>query len=381
MRLLLLSEYFPSSEQAELKGGVEARCFSIAQELAKRHDVEVITSFQGGPRLDEVGEVIVHRVGMRHPYASSGALLSRLSFVRAAAGKGRDLPCDIVDGCNFLSYLPAHRIARTHGARSVATYHDVWAGGEWLRHTGLLTGVLGELWERRSLSLPWDRIIAVSEHVRVKLSARGIPAERVSVVPNGIDFPALQELKAAKSAAPSICCVARLVPYKRLDVLVRAMAIVSREVPDATCHIIGTGPERHRLEHLIHEHGLSGKVTLRGFLPRHDDVLEAMKSSWVFCLPSEVEGFGISVLEALGCGTPVVCSDIPALREATGTAATLVPPGDATALAAALVDHLRDGKLRARKARDGKAHASRFDWPRIAGEVERIYSALTGTKQ
>lgn len=379
MRILLVSEYFPSSGSAELTGGVESRCFAVARELAKRHDVRVIASYQGGPRLEEFEGITVERVGSPHSYSNTGSIPSRLSFALAAAKKGKALERpDIVDGYNFLSYLPAHAIAHHHGAKSVATYHDVWAGGEWLSHKGLLTGMLGEVWERRVLSKRWDRIIAVSAFTKAKLAARGVPAESVEVVHNGINLARLGAVKATKSAHPSVCCVSRLVPYKQVDVLVRAMALVCMQVGGATCRIIGTGGERQRLEQLANELGISKNVEFLGRIERHDDVIAEMKRAWAFAFPSRVEGFGMVAVEAMACGTPHVSSDIPAIAEATGDGrgGFLVAPGSIEEMAGRLVELLRDGRLRQQKAKEGREHAKRFGWPLIVRQVEQVYEGL-----
>lgn len=379
MRLLLLSEYFPSSSSAELKGGVESRCFSVARELAKKYDVTVVTSYQHGDREEYFDGILVRRAGRKHPYSHSGSIRSRLSFARKAITAGRRLPhMDIVDGYNFLSYLPTYRLARLHRAKSIATYHDVWAGGEWIRHTGLVTGVLGEVWERAVLSRKWEQFIAVSNFTKGKLEQHGIDNKKIHVVHNGINFRRFTGVRAEKTAYPSVCCVSRLVPYKQVDVLIRAMAHVSKEVPDATCSIIGTGKERGHLEKLIRKLGLTENIRLLGFLPRHEDVIREIKSSWTFAFPSRVEGFGMVAVEAMACGTPHVSSNIPAIAEATGKGkgGFLVASGDENALARRLIKLLQDRKLRAKKAEEGREHAAQFDWPLIVREVEQIYKGL-----
>ena len=379
MRLLLLSEYFPNSGSAEFRGGVESRCFSVARELAKRHDVTVITSYSGGPRMEEFEGILVERVGKQHAYSHSGSVGSRFSFAREAVKTGKRLErADIVDGYNFLSYLPAHTIASHHRTKCVATYHDVWIGGEWHRLKGLLTGTLGELWERMVLANVWDKFIAVSSFTKSKLTRHGIPGTKVEVIPNGINLARFKAVKRTRSAHPSVCCVSRLVPYKQVDMLIRAMSIIAKEVPDASCSVIGTGPERSSLETLVKELGLTKHVRFLGFLERHEDVIREMKSAWTFAFPSSVEGFGMVAVEAMACGTPHVSSNIPPIAEATGNGkgGFLFDTGDVVALAEHLIQLLQDRKLRAKKAKEGKKHAKQFDWPIIVKQIERVYEGL-----
>ncbi len=379
MRILLLSEYFPSSANIELKGGVESRCFSVAKELARRHDVSVLTSYCGGVREEEIEGICVERVGRRHEYSHSGSIGTRLSFAREAvkAGKRLERP-EIVDGYNFTSYLPAHTIAKHRWAKSVATYHDVWVGGEWIKYKGLVTGAFGEVWERMVLANTWDKFIAVSAFTRGKLQSRGVDGGKVDVVHNGINLKSFSAIKAKKTPHPSVCCASRLVPYKQVDILIRAMAIVVKEVPDATCRIIGTGKERQVLEKLVHELGLEKYVKFLGFIERHDDVIKEMKQSWVFAFPSRVEGFGMVAVEAMACGTAHVSSNIPPIAEATGggKGGFLFDSGDVVALADRLVHLLQDKKLRLKKEKEAKEFAKRYDWPIIVKQIEQIYKGL-----
>ena len=160
MKILLLSEYFPSSEKANVTGGVEARCFNVAKGLSKRNKVKVITSWQKGQkREDKFSGIEVYRVGPHHDYSHSGSLFSRLRFARALVKKGTEFSdVDVVDGYSFLTYLPAYEIARKLKKPSVITYHETWIG-EWVRNKGIFTGVPGEIWERRVLSKRYSKII------------------------------------------------------------------------------------------------------------------------------------------------------------------------------------------------------------------------------
>ena len=129
MKLLLLTEYFPTSAKGDISGGVEARIFYLSKELAKKHSVTVICSWKNGEeRKQVINRVNVIRVGPNHPYTNKGNILSRLKFSKAAYQEAIKHSADIVEGTNFITYIPAYKAARKIGAKAVATYHEVWAG-------------------------------------------------------------------------------------------------------------------------------------------------------------------------------------------------------------------------------------------------------------
>src|SRR3989338_969586 len=164
MRLCMITEYFPESLRGELRGGVEMRTFHLAQELAKQHQVTIITSAETGkPRTQTIGDITVIRCS-KHRYTHSGAFLSRLKFARAVLRtypQLRDNPPDLIEGENFICYLPAYALARKLKAKAIATYHEVWLGS-WVKNKGVTAGLLGNVWERMALRKRWDKIIAVS---------------------------------------------------------------------------------------------------------------------------------------------------------------------------------------------------------------------------
>ncbi len=109
-----------------------------------------------------------------------------------------------------------------------------------------------------------------------------------------------------------IIFVGRLIKEKHVDLLVRAFGILSSEQPELRLLIIGEGPEQDAITKIIHELSLEDRIVLKGFQDDHDEVIAQMKSAKVFVNPSTREGFGITALEALACGIPVVTVNHPA---------------------------------------------------------------------
>ena len=367
MKIALVCEYFPKSSERQMRGGVEARTYFIAKQLAKRHDVTVYAVLEPGLEKDSGFDgMMVVRVGPAIEYSQASSLPKRLAYMRNAAKAVASGGFDVVDGCSVTGYPPAWWSA---SKTRVATYHDVWVG-RWIANLGL-KGVLGEVMERYVLSRGWDRFIAVSEYTKANLVGYGIKPGRITVASNGIDVAGYGKISSKKYEKPTICSIARLVSYKRLSDLIEAAAKVRQDIPDLRVIIIGTGPERDNLEALAKRLKMSDCVEFAGYVERHDDVLAALKSSHVFCLPSVVEGFEISVVEAMALGIPYVASDIPAIREATrgGEGGLLFRPGSTDELALKLTEALGG------KVRGGVDFIGEYDWSKTAQKVEQAYAS------
>ena len=200
----------------------------------------------------------------------------------------------------------------------------------------------------------------------------GLPLERIAESSEAPGRAA--ELRAAHAGRRIVLFVGRLVYYKGVDVLMRAMADV-----DADLVVIGDGPLEGELRALAQEVGIAARST---FLP---PVSEAELAAWyhaadVFCLPSVArsEAFGLVQIEAHAAGTPVVSTNLPTgvpYANLDGVTGLIVPPGDATALADALRRLLADDDLRARLGAQARARAlSEFTIPRMVERTLQVYA-------
>lgn len=244
---------------------------------------------------------------------------------------------------------------------------------ESLRETGRwrwLLWALSRLERRNARRAPL--VLTTSDYCRRAIRRHyGLPSDRIRLVPEGIDLPRWCRLAAAEphaSDGATVLCVARQYRRKHVADLLRAMPLVRRAVPSARAVIVGDGPEHANLRRLHRELGLDDAVRLLGEIPDDDAVARLYRHADVFCLPSVQEGFGIVFLEAMASGLPVVATTAAAIPEVVphGRAGLLVPPGDVEALAAALVELLRDAGRRGEFATFGRAHVRQYDWPAVA---------------
>lgn len=375
MNILIVTEYYPNSLKASMKGGVESRSFYVTQKLSEKHEVSIICSYQGKQkRFDKVGKVKVFRVGKIHSYTNSGSIFTRLGFAISAYKKGKSLldKFDVVEGYNFISYLPAYFIGKRKKAKKIATYHEVWVG-EWVKNKGLITGVFGSAWERIVLSLKWDKLIAVSDFTKKKLE-KYYDENKIIVVPNGIMLEKY-DMMVKKNDFPTLSCVARLTPQKKIDDLIKTVAILKKNYPNIKCKIVGTGDELINLKKIVKELSLEENIEFLGFVEKHEDVLKIIKASDVFVLPSILEGFGIVVIEAMACNVPYVASKIPPIVEVTnnGIGGLLFEPENVKDLSKKIKELLTNKNKRTLKIEECRDYVKKYDWKNIITKIEDAY--------
>ena len=229
--------------------------------------------------------------------------------------------------------------------------------------------------------IPWAyarcRFVVISESTRDDLVARGIGPGRITVVHCGLDHERYRvDPAVTKAALPTLTFVGRLRRYKGVDWVLRALPAVRARVPGARLEIVGDGPFAGALRRQAARLGLDSAVQFLGFLPGAEKV-KRLQASWAAVQPSPKEGWGLTVVEAAACGTPVVATDAPGLRDSVRRDETglLVPFGDDAAMADALVRMLTDEPLRARMARAAVEYAARFTWDECG---RRSLDALVG---
>ncbi len=179
------------------------------------------------------------------------------------------------------------------------------------------------------------------------------------------------------TGAAQVLCVGRLVPVKGHAVLLRALAALVREGHELEAVLVGSGPMRARLEQLVGELGLDGRVRFRGALAQAE-VRRCYAEASVFCSPSFAEGVPVVLMEAMASGCPVVATAIAGVRELVrdGDTGLLIAPGSVEELRGALAALTTEPSLRARLAENGAAHVSReYDVDRSAARLMAMFGA------
>ena len=206
------------------------------------------------------------------------------------------------------------------------------------------------------------KFITVSESSKFEMEEIGLGQAGIEIVHPGVHLSRLDTGK--KSTHPTILYLGRLKAYKSVDVLIRAFQMVIKERPEAKLIIAGSGEEEKHLKKLAKELRLhSDKVEFLGKVTEEKKI-KLLQSAWVAVNPSFMEGWGIVVIEANACGTPVIASDIPGLCDSVRDAHTgyLVEYADTKAFAESILLIIRDARLRETMEQGARKWAERFDW-------------------
>jgi len=232
------------------------------------------------------------------------------------------------------------------------------------------------------------RVIAVSRQTRDDLiQLLHVPAEKVDVVYNGVSEafrPAAPEEVAAfrqRRGLPArfILFLGTLEPRKNVVRLLEAFAQwrkdAGREMGDERVKLVVAGAKGWYFERIFaraEELGMENEVLFPGFLPT-EELPWWYRAAECFVYPSLYEGFGLPVLEAMACGTPVITSSVSSLPEVAGDAAITVDPRNVAALAEAIGRVMSDAALRAKMRQAGLRQAARFPWSKAATETVAVY--------
>ena len=354
------------------RGGLERTVIDlIAAQREAGHRCAVICLFQAGmlaPELREQG-VMVHVCGKRSG-PDMQALLKARRFMA-------DVPGAVLHTHNSMAHYYA--VLASFGlpvARIINTRHSM--GGR--------KGTTRQEWLYRRSMRATDHVVAVCEAERKRLQANGVhPRCELSTIPNGISLerfvPATAERRRALAESLGwqpdsrvIGTVGRLQPVKDQARLIRAFDRVRSEVPGAVLVIIGDGSLRPELEQLVEELGLGKRVR---FLGDRSDVPQLLAGMELFALSSLSEGYSVALIEACAAALPIVATDVGGNHEIVrdGVNGKLVPAGDTSALANALLGMLADADGTQAMGKAGRDWAlSEASFRTMSGRYQRLYA-------
>ena len=234
-------------------------------------------------------------------------------------------------------------------------------------------------WLMHTVAREADVIIAVSDHTRrdieTHLLGGDAPSGRIRVIHEGVRPVYAPAARPARDHVEFLF-VGRRDPYKNLPMLIEALdAVRQQDLPVRLRIVGGDDPRYPEARETADRLGLNEYITWSGYVSEAE-LIAAYQQTDVFVLPSRYEGFGLPVLEAMACGTPVICSNTSSLPEVAGDAAVLIDPAQPNSLVDAMAQLARDPILRSDLSRNGLRHAATFTWEKTARETLACYEEI-----
>ncbi|HVP56795.1 MAG TPA: glycosyltransferase family 4 protein [bacterium] len=354
-------------------GGAEVHLHEISRRMAARgHMVTVLASgWEGAPAEEVVDGVRVVRRGGKfafnyHVPGASRALLARDGF---------DI---VVDDINKIPFYTPVYIRKP----ILALAHHLFAETIFLETAFPLATYVYLSEALIPLVYKKTKFVAVSDSTRDDLVRRGIPRANISVVYNAVDHDRYTPGDHLKAPEPLLAYLGRIKRYKRIDLVLAAAKRVFERFPSARLVIVGSGDGLPELVRLAGRLGIGDRVEFTGFVTE-DRKIEILRQAHVVLNPSSKEGWGVTVTEANACGTPVVASNVPGLRDAVldGKTGFLVNYGDVQGFAERVSAILANDALRNQLSEAAVAWAREFNWDRSADSILSVIADMVRTSQ
>ncbi len=364
LRVALVAEdYYPQL------GGVPEHVHHLARELeALGHHATIVTSHMrmngtvDPPNVRRVGtSLVIYANGGVARITVGWRLTARLE---ALFRKERFDIVHVHGGLSPTLGLVAPRAAWRAGIPVVATFHTWFPDSLGYR---VLRAPFQRMLDRHAAT------IAVSSAAREAM-ARYFTAPW-EIIPNGVDTTFFRPGLGQGNGGPNLLWLGRIEPRNDLGTVLAAMPRILERHPGARLTVVGDGPWRSRMERLARP--LGSTVHFAGYA--NGDRPAYYCGADVYLCPTRRASFGVTLLEAMACGTPLVVTDLPAFRDvAAQSQAVFAPPGDAAAWGEAVSSLIDDGARRTAMAQEGRKVAERHAWPLVAQRVVAVYRRVTG---
>lgn len=394
--LLVLTSTFPRWKEDSEPPFV----FELCRRLASDFDICVLAPHAAGAAVAEEMEGLQVRrfryfLPGRQDLAYHGGVLSNLKarrsrcalipfFVLAQLTATVRLLHNRRFDCIHAHWLIPQGLAAVIAARMTAPRLPILTTS----HGGDLYGLGGGLFEmlKRAVVARSAAVTVVSHSMAADLAKLKVPNAVVRVIPMGVD---LQERFTPGTNGDGDCRLlyaGRLVEKKGVRYLIDALPIIAKAYPRVSLVIAGDGQESRRLQKKVSEEGLKDRVSFVGAVS-NESLMAHYRRADVVVFPSVVasggdrEGFGLVLVEALGCGCATVVTDLPAMADIVtdGKTGLVVPQKNAQRLAEGVIRLLNDPQLRARLGRAGRQHVlERFDWRIVASRYKRLIHSISG---
>lgn len=385
MNILIINYEYPP-----LGGGGGSFARDLAEELAKKHNVDVLTSGFKDLKKEEIsGGVRIFRVPVaKRRSLYSATIESLLSFPFTSIPKGISLvkkkKYDVINTHFAVPTGPAGVvISYFSGVPNVLSLHgsDIYnpvRGSSPEKHAVLRWAVRCSLKEA-------SRVIANSQAIKTKAENIYRPGRKIDIVPLGMRIlEVLPPDRGALSMKPDglyLTSIGRMAKVKGYGILIKAVKVLKEKGIDVHLILIGDGPQRKALQELSEKLGLSSSIKFTGWL-ESDEKFKFLAASDIYVMSSIHEGFGVVLLEAMAAGVPIIATDQGGQTDIIkdSRSGILIPPGKAEKLAEAVLSLAKDPKKRENISTFNKSYVKEYDISRIAERYLDIFNEAINSK-
>jgi len=366
MRILIINW---QDRKNSLAGGAEVHLHEIFGRIASQgNDVTLLcSSYTGLPKTEVVDNIKVIRIGQRYNFN-----FFVLSACRHLQGS-YDIIIDDMNKIPFFTplYAKIPILVVLHHFFGPAIYHET--SFPFASYVYLGEKLVPLIYKR-------EFFCVVSKSTRDELIQMGIPESNIRIIYNAVS-PSLCPNFSGKTKEPSVVLFGRMKKYKRPELALHAMKQVTSRIPNAKLIVMGGGDYLPLLIRYSEAIKMETHVEFTGYVSE-DRKREILQSAWVGINPSSKEGWGITVIEANACGTPVIASDSPGLRDSVidGKTGFLVEHGNVEQLADKIIKVLEDTKLRDSLSNSALEWAKKFDWDISAKEMLNLMEEVISSK-
>ncbi|MCK4527251.1 glycosyltransferase family 4 protein [candidate division WOR-3 bacterium] len=221
-----------------------------------------------------------------------------------------------------------------------------------------------------------DKIICYTISEKVKLQNLGIESDKIAVIHNGIDTNKFIPKEKENSDRIRVLWIGRFVPGKGVEYLINAFNILVYDFPGSEFFMVGQGALKEKIKQKIRDFDLDKHVVIRDFIP-NSKLVEIYQNSDVFVLSSLNEGVPRTILEAMACGIPIVCTELPQLVDVVKGCGLLVPVRDSEALADVISKVISDKELAQKLGETGRRRvAENYSWDDTVKKTIQLYEEL-----
>lgn len=361
------------------KYGLGVHTLNLIKKLSENPEIElhVINPFSSEEeKIEKFGNFTIHYIDLsKNKIGFIRGILALINTVK----KTFEVDPDIIH-MQYIPQIAPALILLKHKYPCICTMHSFFTRDEkmleWVNFSRYIYRKILSLLERIVILKVLPNIIVVTPAMKNIIADK--TNARIYTIPNGIDLTDTQDISPKPIEHPSILYVGRLTKRKGVDILLKAILIIKKMVPNLSLFIIGTGPQENELKRLVKELNIEENVKFLGFVSE-DEKYSYYKSVDTCVVPSiDYDYAPIVLLEAMACGKPIVASNIggiPFIVE-NGKTGLLFEPGNIEELAKKIIMLLKNANLREKMGKVGRKKIKNFTWDKIALQTVKVYKEV-----